>query len=211
MFKLPVLNYSYKAFEPYIDEETMFIHYNKHHRNYLENLNIIIKNNNISYSSLEHLVSSINELDLKDINKLKNNVGGYYNHLLFWENIKLGTNINIKFKKIIEKNFVSLNNFKSSFENVSSSHFGSGWSWLILKKNNLLEIVSTNNQDNPLMGNFVSNTFGFPIIGLDLWEHAYYLKYKNDRISYIKNFWKILNWDIVFKRYKKFIKNDFIL
>ncbi|WP_343184161.1 Fe-Mn family superoxide dismutase [Buchnera aphidicola (Ceratovacuna keduensis)] len=211
MFKLPILNYSYKEFEPYIDEETMFIHYNKHHRNYLENLNNIIKNNNISYSSLEYLVSSINKLDIEDINKFKNNVGGHYNHLLFWENIKVGTEINIKFKKIIEKNFINFNNFKIKFENIASSHFGSGWVWLIIKKNNLLEIVSTNNQDNPLMGNFVSNVFGFPIIGLDLWEHSYYLKYKNDRMSYIKNFWKILNWDIVFKRYKKFIKNDLIL
>ncbi|BGI51374.1 MAG: Fe-Mn family superoxide dismutase [Buchnera aphidicola (Ceratovacuna japonica)] len=211
MFKLPILNYLYKDFEPYIDEETMFIHYNKHHKNYLENLNKIIEKNNIVYSSLENLVNSINKLDIEDIEKLKNSVGGHYNHVLFWENIKLGTNISVEFKKIIEKNFVSLKNFKLMFENVASSHFGSGWVWLIIKKNNSLQIVSTNNQNNPLMGSFVSNIFGVPIIGLDLWEHAYYLKYRNDRINYIKNFWKILNWDIVFNRYKNFVKKGLIL
>lgn len=208
MFKLPILNYSYKEFEPYIDKKTMFIHYNKHHKNYLNNLNVILKKNTITYSSLENLVSSISKINIKNILTLKNNLGGYYNHVLFWENLKLKTNININFKKIIKKNFKTFKNFKKNFENVAAAHFGSGWVWLIIKKNNFLEIVSTNNQDNPLMGKHISGVFGYPIICLDLWEHAYYLNYKNDKISYIKNFWKILNWDIVFERYNAYIKKN---
>ncbi|WP_343188338.1 Fe-Mn family superoxide dismutase [Buchnera aphidicola (Ceratoglyphina bambusae)] len=205
-FTLPNLQYSYKEFQQYIDEETMFIHYNKHHKNYIDSLNIIIKNNNIIIDSIEDLIKSLNNIDIEDIEKLKNSAGGHFNHLLFWKNLKLGTKISNDFKKIIEKNFGSIQNFKLRFENISSNHFGSGWVWLIVKRNNILRIVSTNNQDNPLMGKFVSDDYGYPIFGLDLWEHAYYLKYKNDRLSYIKNFWNIINWDEVFNRLKKFHK-----
>ncbi|WP_343189211.1 Fe-Mn family superoxide dismutase [Buchnera aphidicola (Chaitoregma tattakana)] len=206
MFQLPSLSYSYTSLEPYIDEETMFIHYNKHHKNYLENLNNILIKNNISYSSLESLIKSINKIDIKDIQQLKNHAGGHYNHSLFWKNIKLNTNINNNFKKVIEKNFVNIKNFKNKFEKIASMHFGSGWIWLVIRNDKKLEIVSTKNQDNTLMYSNSQDSIKYPIFGLDLWEHAYYLKYKNNRIAYIKNFWKILNWDFVSKRYNNFVE-----
>ncbi|WP_212113241.1 superoxide dismutase [Candidatus Shikimatogenerans silvanidophilus] len=198
-YKLPNLNYSYDYLEPYIDSKTMEIHHTKHHKTYIDNLNKAIKSNlNLSNKSLEEIL----KLSKQDI-FIKNNAGGVYNHNFFW-NI-LGKNYKINdisfFIKDINKYFGSFENFKKNFTKVSLNHFGSGWIWLCISKNNELIIGSTPNQDNPLMPD--SNIQGIPILGLDVWEHAYYLKYQNRRIEYIKSFWNIINWKYVENLYNK--------
>ncbi|MCV2531071.1 MAG: superoxide dismutase [Mn] [Candidatus Lightella neohaematopini] len=194
--ELPLLPYRYDAMEPFIDQNTIDIHYNKHHRNYVNNANkILINLPNFSNSSLEELLKNINCVPSDKRIELKNNIGGHYNHLLFWYGLKQGTIINGKIKDMIEYNFGSINNFKEQFEYSALSFFGSGWTWLIKTDDNKLRISSTSNQDNPIMGKSVVDVYGYPIFGIDLWEHSYYLKYQNRRIDYIKSFWYIINWD----------------
>ncbi|MCV2528630.1 MAG: superoxide dismutase [Mn] [Candidatus Lightella neohaematopini] len=194
--ELPLLPYDYDAMEPFIDQNTVSIHYNKHHKNYVDNANKILANlpefNNFS---LEELLKNINLIPLDKRISLKNNLGGHYNHLLFWYGLKQGTIIDGKIKDMIEYNFGSVNNFKEQFECSALSCFGSGWTWLIKTDNNELKISSTSNQDNPIMGKSIVEIYGYPIFGIDLWEHSYYLKYQNRRIDYIKSFWYIINWD----------------
>lgn len=193
-YSLPDLSYAYNALEPFFDEATMRIHHTKHHQNYINNANTILEKTSFSSLSVEELMSIFNEISLENKIELQNNAGGHINHTLFWKILKIGTILQGDLKLEIDKQFGCIENFKNKFENIALKHFGSGWAWLV-NQNGVLRIVSTKNQDNPLMGKLISNTHGNPIIGLDLWEHAYYLKYQNRRLDYIKSFWNVVNWD----------------
>lgn len=191
--KLP---YSYSALKPFIDAETMNFHYNKHYKGYVDKLNDALSKKKYGDLDLEKIIKSISRYD----KTIRNNAGGAFNHALFWNMLspkpmKLVGPLEQKLKK----QFGSFNNFKKEFEKVAKERFGSGWVWLVLTSQNKLKVMSTPNQDNPLMN--IIEGGGFPLLGLDLWEHAYYLKYKNKRDEYISNFWKVVNWDFVSKMY----------
>jgi Fe-Mn family superoxide dismutase len=193
--KLP---YPYTALKRFIDPETMDTHYNKHYKGYVDKLNAALSQSKFGDLELENIVQSI-----KKYNKtIHNNAGGAFNHALFW---KMLSPKQIKpekfeiFKKII-KEFGNFRNFTKKFESEAKERFGSGWVWLVLTKKGKLKIMSTTNQDNPLMNTIEDG--GYPLLGLDLWEHAYYLKYKNRRDDYIRNFWKVVNWEFVDKLYQ---------
>jgi Fe-Mn family superoxide dismutase len=192
--KLP---YSLNALKQFIDPETMSVHYNGHYKTYVEKLNLALDKKKYGDLDLEQIVKTISRFN----KTIRNNAGGAYNHALFWKMLTPKTQKpqGLILKKI-EHDFDTIANFKKKFEEVAKERFGSGWVWLVVTKNNTLKIMSTPNQDNPLM-NDVENG-GFPILGLDLWEHAYYLKYKNKRDEYIKNFWKVVNWEFVEKLLK---------
>ncbi|QCI20339.1 superoxide dismutase [Mn] [Buchnera aphidicola (Brachycaudus cardui)] len=199
---LPALPYSYNALEPFFDEKTMKIHHTKHHQNYVNNTNSILEKTAFSSLSIDELISILNEINLENKIVLQNNAGGHINHSFFWKSLKLGTILQGDLKIEIEKEFGTIDLFKAKFEEVALNHFGSGWIWLV-NQNGILSIVSTVNQDNPLMGKLISNTYGYPIIGLDVWEHAYYLKYNNRRLDYIKAFWNVVNWEEASNRLQK--------
>jgi len=197
-YNLPELQYSYDALEPYIDATTMKIHFSKHHAAYVNNLNNAIAGTELESKSLEELLASAAMLPTA----VRNNGGGHFNHSLFWSIMgknkggvpsgKLATEINSAFG--------SFENFKNDFSKTAATRFGSGWAWLLVKNGKLL-VSSTPNQDNPLMD--VAELKGIPILGLDVWEHAYYLKYQNRRPEYIENFFNVIDWDAVSKRYEK--------
>lgn len=191
--KLP---YSYSSLKSFIDPETMDVHYNKHYKGYVEKLNLALNKRKLGDLELEDIIRTISRYS----ESVRNNAGGAFNHALFWKMLSpKPIKISNKMTDVIDKNFGSFREFKKEFESKSKERFGSGWVWLVLTKNNKLKIMTTPNQDNPLM-NIIENG-GYPILGLDLWEHAYYLKYKNRRDVYIKNFWKVVNWDFVEKLY----------
>jgi Fe-Mn family superoxide dismutase len=193
LFKLPNLPYAYDALEPFIDKQTMVIHHTKHHQSYINKLNeLSIENFNIN----EDLAGLCKHIDNSSSLTIRNNLGGHFNHSLFWKLLKPNPqNIeNIPTGKILEAivlNFNSFEDFKKEFTEKASKVFGSGWCWLIVKEGKL-KITTTPNQDNPLMK--VATDNGNPILALDIWEHAYYLKYQNKRADYISNWWKIINW-----------------
>lgn len=191
--KLP---YSYASLKPFVDEKTMNIHYNKHYIGYVDKLNKAL-NKTKSNGDLKQIISNISKYD----DKIRNNAGGAFNHALFW-NMLTPTKKDVpkELKAKINASFGTFNAFKKKFEDVAKDHFGSGWVWLVATKNNRLKVISTPNQDNPLMN--VIKDGGFPILGLDLWEHAYYLKYQNKRDEYLHNFWDYVNWDFVFELYQ---------
>lgn len=202
-FTLPSLPYSYNALEPFFDEKTMKIHHQKHHQAYIDNANCALKDlPEFSNLSSVELIRKLKYLPEHKKNILRNNCGGHINHSLFWSFLKKNTILQGSLKNALENNFSSISEFKNNFEKISISHFGSGWIWLI-KKNNSLSIVSTANQDNPLMEKSISGVNGYPIFGLDVWEHAYYLKYQNKRLDYIKAFWNIINWDEISIRFNQ--------
>ncbi|ANZ22419.1 superoxide dismutase [Buchnera aphidicola (Diuraphis noxia)] len=201
-YVLPNLTYSYNALEPFFDEKTMKIHHTKHHQNYINNTNIILKNTTFSSLSIDELISIFNEINLENKQTLKNNAGGHINHSFFWKSLRVGTVLTHDLKTEIEKQFNTIDNFKKKFEEIALNHFGSGWVWLI-NQDGILSIVSTTNQDNPLMEKSTSKFYGTPIIGLDIWEHAYYLKYQNRRLDYIKAFWNVVDWEVASDRLQK--------
>lgn len=191
--KLP---YSYTSLKSFIDPETMDVHYNKHYRGYVEKLNLSLQKRKLGDLELEDIIRTISKYS----KSVRDNAGGAFNHALFWKMLSpKPVKLSSKLSEKIDKNFGSFKEFKKEFETKAKERFGSGWVWLVLTKNNTLKIMTTPNQDNPLM-NIIENG-GYPILGLDLWEHAYYLKYKNRRDVYIKNFWKVVNWDFVEKLY----------
>lgn len=196
-FQLPTLKYDYKALEPYIDALTMEIHYTKHHAAYTNNLNAAIDGTSLSNIPIEEILKSTS----KHSAAVRNNSGGYYNHNLFWETMSPNGGGQPKGELIarLQKSFGSFDEFKDKFSTAAATRFGSGWAWLIVDKGEL-KIFSTPNQDSPLMD--VSEINGFPILGLDVWEHAYYLKYQNRRPEYIQNFWNVVDWSVVEKRYE---------
>lgn len=196
-FSLPDLPYSYDALEPFIDTKTMEIHHQRHHNLYLTNLNNAIKDSDMSSLSIEDICKNHSE----NIG-IRNNGGGHYNHNLFWNILSPdgGGDPAGKVKKLIDSSFGSYENFKEKFKNAAMTRFGSGWAWLC-QVDDHLEICSTANQDNPLMPG-ICNDKSNPLLGLDVWEHAYYLNYQNKRIEYIDAFYNLINWEIVNKRIK---------
>ncbi|URJ24471.1 Fe-Mn family superoxide dismutase [Candidatus Blochmanniella camponoti] len=200
-FILPSLPYPYDALEPFLDEKTMKIHHTKHHQAYIDNANAaLIDLPEFSNLPVIELIKKLNHLPNHKKTILRNNAGGHINHSLFWKYLKKNTILQGSLKDAIEYNFSSISSFKDHFEKTAISRFGSGWVWLI-KQNDILSIVSTSNQDNPLMGADISGTNGYPILGLDVWEHAYYLKYQNRRLDYIRSFWNVVNWDEVYTQF----------
>lgn len=203
IYKLPELKYTYDALEPYFDKQTMKIHHTKHHQAYINNLNnILIKTEFVDYTE-KKLLSNIHLLPEKYQILVRNNLGGHINHSFFWKNLKKNTILKGVLKKSIKKHFFSIENFQKEFIKCAMNHFGSGWVWLIKFKNKLY-ITTTSNQDNPLMNyDFIIHK-GFPILALDLWEHSYYLKYQNNKLSYIKSYFNIINWDEASKQYLRY-------
>ncbi|MEN3046609.1 MAG: superoxide dismutase [Candidatus Hydrothermales bacterium] len=198
-YKLPELPYSFDALEPYIDAMTMEIHYTKHHAGYVNNLNSAIsKYPELEKYDLKDILRNIDSLP-EDIRiAVRNNGGGHYNHTLFWEIMKKngGREPKGELLKAIEKEFGSFSSFWEKFSNVAKTHFGSGWAWLAISRFGKLSVFSTPNQDNPIMIGYI------PILGLDLWEHAYYLKYQNRRAEYVDNWFNVINWEKVYENYK---------
>ena len=196
-FELPKLKYAYDALEPVIDARTMEIHYTKHHGAYTTNLNAAIQETGSEGKSIEELMAGISKLPVA----VRNNGGGFYNHGLFWEIMTPGgiSSPQGDLSKAINDSFGSYDNFKEAFTKAASTRFGSGWAWLV-KQGDSLVVSSTPNQDNPLMD--VADVQGTPILGIDVWEHAYYLNYQNKRPDYIASFFKVINWDEVAKRFK---------
>lgn len=194
---LPKLPYDYKALEPYIDAQTMEIHYSKHHQAYVNNFNNAVTGKPEDSMSLEHLFKEIS----KHPTVVRNNGGGVYNHNLFWTIMKPGGGGEPtgKLADAIKSTFGSFTDFKTKFSEAGATRFGSGWAWLCVSSGKLA-ICSTPNQDNPLMD--VSECKGTPVLGLDVWEHAYYLKYQNRRPEYIANFWNVINWNEVARRFE---------
>ncbi|VFP87381.1 Fe-Mn family superoxide dismutase [Candidatus Erwinia haradaeae] len=193
-YVLPSLPYEYDQLEPYFDQKTMIIHHTKHHQNYVNNANTALEDTDFSDLPVEDLMSNIDQLPDHKKDFIRNNAGGHANHSFFWKNLKTNTCLHGYLKKAIETHFGSVKTFQAKFEETATTRFGSGWAWLVKKDNQLL-IVSTANQDNPLMGERISGVSGIPIICLDVWEHAYYLQYQNKRHDYIQAFWNVVNWD----------------
>ena len=198
-FELPSLNYSFDALEPHIDTKTMQIHHGKHHAGYTNNLNNAIKGTGLETMSIEAILA---ELDLNNA-AVRNNGGGFFNHSLFW-NIMSPNGGGIPsgdLASAINDSFGSFDEFKSAFSKAAGTRFGSGWAWLCVHPGGKLEVCSTPNQDNPLMKGIGCG--GQPILGLDVWEHAYYLNYQNRRPDYISGFFNVINWDFVSELYSK--------
>jgi len=201
-YQLPALPYSYNALEPAIDARTMEIHHSKHHQAYIDNLNKAIAGKDLESKSILDLIAHIAAVpeDIRGV--VRNNGGGHANHSLFWTLMapKAGGEPTGEVAEAITKDFGSFSAFKEKFETAGKTRFGSGWAWLCVDKSKKLIVGSTPNQDNPLMD--VSDLKGTPILGIDVWEHAYYLKYQNKRPDYVAAFWNVVNWKAVNDNYK---------
>ncbi|WP_111591711.1 superoxide dismutase [Chitinophaga dinghuensis] len=198
-FVLPPLPYGYDALEPNIDKMTMEIHHDKHHAAYVKNLNDALPNTPFASLTLEQILKKVTAAPTEKA--IRNNAGGHYNHSLFWTLLSPAkTTPSEKLKAAITANFGSWDAFQQKFNDAAKTVFGSGWAWLIVTPGKKLAILNTPNQDNPLMVNLVKET-GAPILALDVWEHAYYLKYQNKRPDYINAFWNVINWNEVEKRF----------
>lgn len=206
-YTLPELDYPYDALEPHIDARTMEIHHSKHHNTYITNLNKALEGAGVTGSDCPaELCSKLNEVPESIRTAVRNNGGGHANHSFFWKIIgpNGGGAPSGELAQAIDKAFGSLDAFKEKFATAAATRFGSGWAWLCVKEGNLC-ICSTPNQDNPWMGENVAGCGGQPILGLDVWEHAYYLKYQNRRPDYVQAFWNVVNWDKVAEYYRKAI------
>ena len=198
-FTLPELPYSKNSLEPYIDALTMEIHHGKHHAGYTSKLNSAIEGTKLEGQAIESILTN---LDMNN-SGVRNNGGGYYNHDLFWSILSPngGGNPSGELETAIDKHFGSFDVFKENFSKSATTRFGSGWAWLCVYKGGKLEVCSTANQDNPLMPNIGCE--GVPILGIDVWEHAYYLNYQNRRPDYVSAFFNIINWEEVAKKFDK--------
>jgi Fe-Mn family superoxide dismutase len=196
-FTLPALPYEYKALEPYIDEQTMQIHHDKHHAAYVNNLNKAVDENKLTGVTLDEFVKNASKYPVA----VRNNGGGHWNHSFFWKIMKPsgGGVPSGKLADAINSSFTSLDAMKTKFNDAAAKRFGSGWAWLYVNKEGKLDIGSTPNQDNPLMD--LSDIKGTPVLGVDVWEHAYYLKYQNKRPDYVTAWWNLINWDEVAKNF----------
>ncbi|HLN20797.1 MAG TPA: superoxide dismutase [Bacteroidales bacterium] len=199
--QFPALPFAYDALEPYIDAKTMEVHYDKHHRTYHTNFLNAIKDTPAAKQTVEEIFATISNLP----EAVRNNGGGYHNHLIFWNNLsKNSGKPSAELQKAIDSVFGSFDKFKEAFNNAARTRFGSGWAWLVLKQDKTLAVGNTPNQDSPLMD--VSQLKGLPLLTLDVWEHAYYLKYQNRRPEYIDAFWNVVNWEEVNRRFSEALK-----
>lgn len=199
--KLPELSYAFNALEPYIDAQTMEIHYTKHHQGYVTNLNNAL-NEEQKKLSINQLLSTVSKFSPA----IRNNAGGHYNHSLFWTiltNTK-NTQPSTQLMKAIENQFQTMDSLKATLNKAAATRFGSGWAWLVVTSERKLVVCSTPNQDNPLMD--IAEVKGTPILGIDVWEHAYYLKYQNKRADYLSAIWNVINWEEVSSRYAEAIQ-----
>ncbi|MBG43671.1 MAG: superoxide dismutase [Aequorivita sp.] len=198
-FELPKLPYAFDALEPHIDAKTMEIHHDKHHQGYTDKLNDAIKGTDKEGKTIENILTNL-DMDNKAV---RNNGGGFYNHSLFWKIMSPngGGKPSGDLAKAIDSAFGSFEDFKEKFSEAAKTQFGSGWAWLCVHKGGKVDVCSTPNQDNPLMPNVGCG--GTPILGLDVWEHAYYLKYQNKRPDYVGAFWNVINWEEVSANYAK--------
>jgi Fe-Mn family superoxide dismutase len=200
-YELPPLPYPYNALEPNIDEETMKIHHDRHHAAYVTNLNNAIKDQpNLGNQPVEKLISNLNAVPENIRTAVRNNGGGHANHSMFWEIMgpNGGGNPTGPIADAINRDFGSFDALKDAINKAGGARFGSGWAWLVLGNDGKLSVISTPNQDNPLMDNN-----GTPLLGVDVWEHAYYLKYQNRRPDYLQAWWNTINWDAVNQRYQR--------
>jgi len=197
-YKLPDLPYAYDALEPHIDARTMEIHHTKHHQGYTNKVNAALEGHEFADLPIEKVLSRINEVPENIRQNVVNNGGGFANHKLFWTILSPngGGKPGGALASAIDEEFGSFDNFKEKFSTTSAGQFGSGWGWLVVDNSNGLKVISTANQDSPLMNGLN------PIMGLDVWEHAYYLHYQNRRPDYIQSFWNIVNWEQVEKNYE---------
>jgi Fe-Mn family superoxide dismutase len=199
--EFPALPYAYDALEPYIDARTMEIHYDRHHRAYFNNFISAIKGTSLENNTIYEIFAGISSAG----DAVRNNGGGFYNHVFFWNNMAVkSAGPSPELLADINKTFGSLDKFKETFGNSAKTRFGSGWAWLYLTKDKTLAVGSTPNQDNPLMD--VSPVKGIPLLTIDVWEHAYYLKYQNKRADYVDAFWNVVNWEEVSRRYQQAMK-----
>lgn len=197
-FQVAKLGFAYDALEPNIDAATMEVHYSKHYKKYTDELNKAVKGTPQETQTIEEILSKLDPNN----KPLRNNGGGYYNHTFFWEVMapKGATAPSGALAEAINKDFGSFDAFKTQFTEAATKQFGSGWAWLVVDKSGKLAVTSTPNQDNPLMPG--AAVAGKPVLGIDVWEHAYYLKYQNKRPDYINAFWNVVNWDVVAKKYE---------
>ncbi|MFM2243552.1 MAG: Mn family superoxide dismutase [Verrucomicrobiota bacterium] len=200
---LPELGYAYDALEPHIDARTMEIHHTKHHNAYVTNLNAALEGTGLADKSLCELIADLSVVPDDKRMAVRNNGGGHANHSLFWKLIAPGgaKAPSGDLAAAIDKAFGSLDAFKEAFAKAAATRFGSGWAWLVKKDDGSLAVCSTANQDCPCMGEAVAGCSGKPLLGLDVWEHAYYLNYQNRRPDYIAAFWNVVNWDAVAERF----------
>lgn len=194
MFELPKLNYAYDALEPYIDARTMEIHYTKHHQAYTDKLNVAIKDTEWAEKGIEEILQNLDKLPADKQGAVRNNGGGYINHKLFWEILKKDVNFEGEVAESINTEFGGLDEFKKQFSEAAMTVFGSGWAWLVVNDKKL-EIVKTPNQDNPISQGKA------PILGIDMWEHSFYLKHGPNKAAYLEDFFNVINWDQVNKNY----------
>ena len=199
-YEIPKLPYEWTALEPYIDSRTMEVHHTKHHQTYVDKLNQALAGTDLTKQSLENLLRKVS----KHGSAVRNHGGGHYNHSLFWPMLSAtaGKKPVSTLAAAINKKFGSLNRFKEEFSQAATAHFGSGWTWLCIDKHGNLFVCTTPNQDNPIMDVVDPSCQGTPILGLDVWEHAYYLQYQNRRSAYIEAFWNIVNWEEVHRLFK---------
>ena len=198
-FEVPPLPYDYNALEPYIDTQTMQLHHDKHHAAYVNNLNNALQNQSqLASWTVEDLVRRINEVPESIRTAVRNNAGGHVNHSMFWQIMKPngGGEPTGELGSAIQQAFGSFDQFKAAFNDAGVKRFGSGWTWLVLDRSGKLQVISTANQDSPLMDGM------FPVMGNDVWEHAYYLKYQNRRPDYLAAWWNVVNWDEITHRYQ---------
>ena len=196
MEELVKLNYEYNALEPYIDETTMMIHHSKHHKAYVDKFNAAIKGTDFEEKSLDDTLRNLSSVPENIRVAVINNGGGVWNHNFFWSILKKGVTMSDELIALLERDFGSVEKFKEEFTNAALTQFGSGWAWLVLDSGKL-KVVKTPNQDSPISSDLK------PVLALDVWEHAYYLKYQNRRPDYVTNFWNIVDWDEVLRLIKE--------
>lgn len=215
-FELPKLDYAYDALEPAIDARTMEIHHTKHHQAYTTKLNEGLSGTAFENKPIEEVLKNLSELPEAKRQGIRNNGGGFYNHSLFWRILTPESEMTAagpqgELADLIKNACGSIEDFKAAFEAKGAGQFGSGWAWLVLCSDGSLKVTSTPNQDNPLMATVAAEEQGTPILGVDVWEHAYYLHYQNRRPDYLKAFWSVVNWDRVSENLERAKKGESIL
>ncbi|HEU0001851.1 MAG TPA: superoxide dismutase [Ktedonobacteraceae bacterium] len=198
-FEVPSLPYDYNALEPYIDTQTMQLHHDKHHAAYVNNLNNAVNNTDFASKNVDDILRHINDVPQNIRTAVQNNAGGHSNHSMFWAIMKPngGGEPTGALASAIQQTFGSFDQCKAAFNDAGAKRFGSGWTWLVLDQSGKLSVISTANQDSPLMNGY------FPVMGNDVWEHAYYLKYQNRRPDYLAAWWNVVNWDEIARRYQQ--------